>query len=263
MLTRGNGSGPGPRGVRERPDADIVNTGFTEPARILVVEDQEDVRRMLVTALEIEGHLVDEAATAADGLKCLRQTRYTLVLSDYAMPGGTGTWMLNEASRQGLMQSTVALIVTAHPHIRELADVEVISKPLDLDNFLEQVRQILASGPQPPDTAATPSANDARASARNARHRVELTLYISCASPASMQARRNLEQILQQFDGRQVKYSVSDLSRDPLAGESDRIAFTPTLVKRYPEPKMWVLGNLRQPEIIADLLRACGVDPKE
>src|SRR5687768_4754984 len=97
MLTRGDGSGPGPRGVRERSDAVIVNTGFTEPARILVVEDQEDVRRMLVTALEIEGHLVDEAATAADGLKCLRQTRYTLVLSDYAMPGGTGTWMLNEA----------------------------------------------------------------------------------------------------------------------------------------------------------------------
>jgi hypothetical protein len=53
---------------------------------------------------------------------------------------------------------------------------------------------------------------------------------------------------------------VCDLVRDPFAGEADRIAFTPTLVKRYPEPRMWVLGNLREPEILADLLRVCGVD---
>ena len=68
-----------------------MNSGTTEPARILIVEDQDDVRRMLATALGIEGHVVDEASSAAEGLKCLQQTRYNLVLSDYAMPGGTGT----------------------------------------------------------------------------------------------------------------------------------------------------------------------------
>jgi len=57
-----------------------------------------------------------------------------------------------------------------------------------------------------------------------------------------------------------VKFTVCDLGRDPLAGDADRIAFTPTLVKRFPEPRMWVLGNLREPEILADLLRVCGVD---
>jgi hypothetical protein len=60
-----------------------------------------------------------------------------------------------------------------------------------------------------------------------------------------------------------VRYTVCDLVRDPLAGEVDRIAFTPTLVKRYPEPKMWVLGNLREPQIVADVLRVCGVDARE
>ena len=95
---------------------------------------------------------------------------------------------------------------------------------------------------------------------RSGRYRVELVLYVSSASPASLQARRNFESLLQQFDASQVKFDVCDLVRDPLAGEADRIAFTPTLVKRYPEPKMWVLGNLREPEILADLLRVCGVD---
>lgn len=56
--------------------------------------------------------------------------------------------------------------------------------------------------------------------------------------------------------------AVCDLARDPMAGETDRVAFTPTLVKRYPAPRMWVLGNLREPEIVGDLLRACGLDAK-
>ena len=268
--THALGSGPTtaelPSGehVMEFPSKSARQPGATNQsrpaaARILVVEDQDDVRRMLVTALEIEGHDVDEAANAKDGLKRLQQERYNLVLSDYAMPGGTGTWMLHEAMRQGLMEQTVALIVTAHPDVRDLADVEVISKPLDLDFFLEQVRRLLAN-----TTAAAPTREAHTGDTSTlARHKVELTLYISSASPASIQAKRNLERLLQQFDRSQVKFTICDLVREPLAGEEDRIAFTPTLVKRYPEPRMWVLGNLREPEILADLLRVCGVDGRE
>jgi CheY-like chemotaxis protein len=224
-------------------------------ARVLVVEDQDDVRRLLVTALEIEGHEVDEAGNAYDGLKRLRESRYKLVLSDYAMPGGTGAWMLHEATREGLLGGTVALIVTAHPDARELSDHDVIPKPLDLDNFLEQVRRVL--GGSAPDDPLHDESQPGRS-----RFLVELVLYVSSSSPASMQARRNLERVLDGFDRAQVKYTVCDLGRDPLAGEDDRVAFTPTLVKRYPEPRMWLLGNLREADLIADLLRACGVDAK-
>jgi CheY-like chemotaxis protein len=220
-----------------------------EGARILVVDDQDDVRRMLVTALEIEGHTVDEATNANEGLKRLEEARYNLVLSDYAMPGGTGAWMLHEAARRGVMNGALALIVTAHPHVRDLADVPVVTKPLDLDQFLEQVRRIL-----------TKSSGNA---AGQATTLVELVLYISSASPASMQAKRNLERVLDRFEPSQVEYRICDLVKDPMAGESDRIAFTPTLVKRSPEPRMWILGNLRDPETLSDVLRACGVDGKE
>jgi two-component system response regulator GlrR len=250
----------GLRGPIDRRQDNSVNSGTTEPARILIVEDQDDVRRMLATALGIEGHLVDEASSAAEGLKCLQETRYNLVLSDYAMPGGTGAWMLREASEQGLLQDTVALIVTAHPDVRELLNVEVISKPLDLDNFLEQVRKILAAGRD--DDFAPSAAPDPQRSQVRTLPRVELVLYVSSASPTCIQARTNLERLLEEFDTSQVRYTVCDLVREPLAGEADRIAFTPTLVKRYPEPKMWVLGNLREPQIIADLLRVCGVEPR-
>jgi DNA-binding NtrC family response regulator len=220
-------------------------------AQILVVEDQDDVRRLLVTALRIEGHEVDEAANAHDGLKKLSERRYRLVLSDYAMPGGTGTWMLNEAARLGWLKDAVALILTAHAEARELSAVEVIPKPLDLDTFLTQVRTVLAD------------AHDGGSGGTAAGgHRIELVLYISSASSASLQARRNLEKVLQEFEPSQIQMSVCDLERDPFAGDRDRVAFTPTLVKRYPQPPMWILGNLKEREIIADLLVACGVETK-
>jgi DNA-binding NtrC family response regulator len=113
-------------------------------AKILVVEDQDDVRRLLVTALEIVGHDVDEAINAHHGLTKLRETRYNLVLTDYAMPGGTGTWMLHEATREGLLGDAISLIVTAHSDAGELASYDVIPKPLDLDNFLDQIRRVLS-----------------------------------------------------------------------------------------------------------------------
>ena len=243
---------------QSRPDGVPFTTAGGAGSRVLVVEDQEDVRRMLATALQIDGHQVDEAASATEGLRSLQQGRYDLVLTDYAMPGGTGVWMLREATRQGLMEGSVALIVTAHPEVREVTDVEVVMKPLDLDQFLEQVRRILAGAPNgdlpSPVRAPDPPAR------RGDRPLVELVLYVSAASPASYQARRNLEQLLKEFKDTQVKLSICDLSRDPMAGDRDRIAFTPTLVKRHPEPKMWVLGSLKDTQVVADLLRVCGVE---
>jgi CheY-like chemotaxis protein len=243
-------SSPEQRRASDSRVSDAVNR-----ARILVVDDQADVRGLLVTALQIEGHAVDEANNAREGLERLRQGHYDLVLSDYAMPGGTGTWMLREAEQQGLLAETAALIVTAHPDARDLSNRDVIAKPLDLDRFLDQVRTVLKG-----TSSAGTRAESGAAAGRN--HRVELVLYVSPSSPASAQARRNLELLLEQFEPAQIKYSICDLVREPLAGDGDRVTFTPTLVKRYPAPRMWVLGNLRETEIIADLLRVCGVDAK-
>ena len=240
-----------------------VNTSAAN-ARILVVDDQDDVRRMLVTALELEGHRVDEASNAEEGLNRLREARYNLVLSDYAMPGHTGTWMFSEANRLRLLNGAATVIVTAQPFVRETPEITVITKPFDLDSFLSQVRRLLdlQDGGQL-DRVSSGGTDMAREGSQPRRHKVELVLYVSSASAASIQARRNLEMLLSRFATNQVQWSVRDLGRDPLAGVEDRIAFTPTLVKRFPEPRMWVLGNLRETDLLADMLRLCGVESKE
>jgi hypothetical protein len=76
-------------------------------------------------------------------------------------------------------------------------------------------------------------------------------------------ARRNLERIIARVDPARIDCRIVDLRQHPLAGEADRIAFTPTLVKKHPGPRTWILGNLRNSEIVTDLLRASGIDLSE
>jgi CheY-like chemotaxis protein len=221
------------------------------PASILIVEDQEDVRRMLVMALSIEGHRVDDACNAEEGLQRLKQGRYQLVLTDYAMPGRTGSSMLLEASQLGLLEHTAAIIITAHPDVQSVPGIEIITKPLDLDKFLVQVRQLLSAVEQPlPAPASAPAPRP-----------VELVLYVSSSSAASMLAHRAVQDVLAEFEPSQVTLAVHDLVRDPLAGEADHVAFTPTLVRRFPTPRVWLLGAIREPRMVAEMLRACGVEP--
>jgi DNA-binding NtrC family response regulator len=226
---------------------------MTSPPRVLVVEDQDDVRLMLVTVLEMEGYRVAEASNAIHGLKALSDDTFDLVLTDYAMPGGTGTWMLQEAAQKGRLEHTPALVVTAHPElIRPGTRFTVVSKPIDLDRFLDQVRRILKMSETPPSTTQTH---------RPVLAKIELVLYVSAASPSSMQAQTNMERVLGSFDRNEVAYSICDLQRNPETAEHDRVVFTPTLVKRHPSPRMWIIGDLRDGDVVSDLLRISGVSP--
>jgi DNA-binding response OmpR family regulator len=112
-------------------------------SRILLVEDSDDLRALMVVILESEGYRVDSARSAEEGLRLLRAGTYDLVLSDYALPGRTGTWLLREAVARQLLSRENAIIVTAHPKVCDADGFEVIHKPLDFDAFLGRLREYL------------------------------------------------------------------------------------------------------------------------
>jgi circadian clock protein KaiB len=95
---------------------------------------------------------------------------------------------------------------------------------------------------------------------RRSAARIELVLYISPSSPSSVRAVANMRRILRNYKSGQIELTVCDLTKDPSAGELDRIAFTPTLCKRQPEPPMWILGDLSHPEPLLELLAFHGVE---
>ncbi len=65
-------------------------------ARVLVVEDDADARRLICHRLKRAGHDVEEAATGEGALRLLSQSEYQLVMLDVVLPGISG-W---EVARQ-------------------------------------------------------------------------------------------------------------------------------------------------------------------
>ena len=86
-------------------------------------------------------------------------------------------------------------------------------------------------------------------------------LYVSAASSYAAAATRNCETLLARFDHRAVRFEVCDVSRHPDRAETDRICFTPVLLKKQPLPRTYILGDLSNITVLMDLLVSCGVEP--
>lgn len=230
---------------------------WVAPHHVLIVEDSPELCALLRLALEHEGYRVDMATSAEDGLRQLETHRYDLILTDYRLPGRTGTWLLREAHRRGSLNGALTLLVTAEPDAPDIAPgQDVIAKPFNFDQFLPQIHAILNDG-----RIGAEARSRAERSAMTTQPRVELVLYVSPSSIACARAQRVMENILRGYDPAKIDFQVRDLATEADAAVRDRILFTPTLLKRSPPPNVWVLGDLSRPWIVTDLLQMCGVTP--
>jgi CheY-like chemotaxis protein len=221
--------------------------------RVLLVDENDDNREMIAIALEGQGYPVERAISAAEGLQRLRQGRYGLVISHYGLPDQTAAAMLKDAKREGLLDGTATLVMSGQPDPLGVEPHELLHKPLDLARLLRQVHTAVGPAPSRPGSASDATAGGA----------VDLALYVSLPWPSSLKARRNLEKVLAGFSASQVRLTVYDLAKDPGRAETDGIVFSPTLVKRSPEPRAWVMGDLSDRRVLANLLLMCGLEPRK
>ena len=244
-------------------DYSSEENGFALPA-ILVVEDDPDIRDLLSTLLDVAGFAVVACDNAERALNALREQEFDLVLTDYALPRHSGLWLLENAEAEGLIQGTPVLIVTAHPNVEGTSPYEVIQKPFDLDELIERVRfRLEGEGPRRRRAASTSrrsdtgDAGDTGGQVPDCPDPVELILYVSTDSPRSYAAVKNVKKILERFHSSRVKLTICDLATNPASGVADSIAFTPTLVRRTPGPRTFILGHITNPEILMELLADC------
>jgi CheY-like chemotaxis protein len=235
-------------------------------ATILVVEDDPDIRDLLSTLLEMTGYTTRACATAEEGLNALREETFDFVLTDYALPNRSGGWLLQQAQAEGLLDATPALVVTAHPSPADVDGFDVFQKPFDLDHLVSHVRQRLDDG------GARRPQNYASGRPGGAKKRnndgdddgcpapIELILYVSADSPRSANAISNIKRVLSRYRSDKVILTICDLARNPMMGEADSIAFTPTLVKRSPGPRTYILGHITNPDVLIELLDGCDLD---
>jgi circadian clock protein KaiB len=153
--------------------------------------------------------------------------------------------------------------VTAHPQVEGGQSYEIIQKPFDLDDLIERVRRRMegngATRKRRP-SAVPQRGHGGMDGTPDCPDPVELILYVSSQSPRSFAAVRNIRKVLERFQASRVKLTVCDLSQNPDAGIEDSVAFTPTLVRRTPGPRTFILGHITNPELLLELLADCDAD---
>jgi len=123
------------------------------PRRILVVEDEPDIRRLNAEVLECSGYKVDTAEDGIAGWKALHAVSrapdsYDLLITDHEMPGLTGLALVKKvrAARMALpvIMATGALPVrdlfTRYPWIQPAA---ALVKPYSIEQLLRTVETVL------------------------------------------------------------------------------------------------------------------------
>ena len=103
--------------------------------RVLVVDDQSEVRRVLVTALRQKGLVIDEAAGGREAVELLREHQYSVVVLDLLMPGVSGFSVL-DAIEENDGHSPVVLVVSgADRAVLDQLDSQkihgIVKKPFD------------------------------------------------------------------------------------------------------------------------------------
>jgi two-component system cell cycle response regulator CpdR len=117
-------------------------------ARILVVDDEPDVRMYVERALKADGHDVVSCFDGFMALAALRERHFDLLLTDIAMPGMDGITLSLQAERDH--PNLKILLMTGYAHERQRAHNldelvhEVMSKPFDIDMLRQRVRSMLS-----------------------------------------------------------------------------------------------------------------------
>lgn len=111
-------------------------------ARILIVDDDADVRFMMRIILERAGHFVDEAGDGAQALASVNDTHPDLLLTDFVMPVMTGQELIARMRSNPDTAAIPIVGVTAHAVDRGGADV-VVDKPFDPGRLVQVVDTLL------------------------------------------------------------------------------------------------------------------------
>ncbi len=120
------------------------------PQSILVIDDEQAIRKALKEILSFEGFTIDEAADGAEGLKKIKEGNYDLILCDIKMPKMDGLEVL--AAAKEAKPDTPFIVISGHGNIETAVEAvkngafDYISKPPDLNRLLITIRNAMDKG---------------------------------------------------------------------------------------------------------------------
>ena len=120
---------------------------MTESPRILIIDDDEAIRRTLSTILEEKGYIIDTAKSAEEAVKKSASAYYNLALIDIKLPDIEGIDLLNKL--QEISPEMIKIILTGYPSLQNAvkavnrgADGYLI-KPVNIDDLHKMIKKHL------------------------------------------------------------------------------------------------------------------------
>jgi len=126
--------------------------GAMRTLRILVVDDQEHMRELLVEALSADGHGVDAAENGMAALKLFEAQPYDLVVSDLQMPQMDGPKLYGELQKRRPEGMPGFVFITGEdeaPEYRKFlqdSKLPVVTKPFKLKEFRHLLGTLIPGG---------------------------------------------------------------------------------------------------------------------
>jgi two-component system, NtrC family, response regulator PilR len=131
-------------------------TAATSP-RLLVVDDEPDLRTLYELTLLREGYDVECAGSVEEAWGLLAQKQYQLVITDMRLPDGLGLDLLQRMERAGRSEKTMVITAYASPEnaVEALKSgaYDYLTKPVDLRQFRAVVASALGRSPAPREAA--------------------------------------------------------------------------------------------------------------
>jgi CheY-like chemotaxis protein len=115
-------------------------------ARVLVVDDELDIREAVTEVLSYEGHEVITACEGAEALRKCVALQPDLVLLDLMMPGMNG-WEFRLAQlRDPAIADIPVVVLSALGRVSNIDALAFLPKPFGLDDLLDLVRRAARTG---------------------------------------------------------------------------------------------------------------------
>lgn len=115
--------------------------------KILIVDDEKEIRTFLKASLEAAGFIVDTAEDGENGLFMAKTNTYDLVLLDMIMPYKTGDQVCQELRDAGYNAAIIILSVrseaTTKTNLLNIGADDYLSKPFSFDELLARINAVL------------------------------------------------------------------------------------------------------------------------